>query len=37
MMLVGSLIGRKTLLNLYQKAINKNFRFFSFGDGMLIK
>jgi S-adenosylmethionine:tRNA ribosyltransferase-isomerase len=37
MMLVGSLVGRKTLLNLYQKAIAKNFRFFSFGDGMLIK
>ena len=36
MMLVSSLVGRKKLLNLYQKAIRQNFRFFSFGDGMLI-
>lgn len=36
MMLVATLIGRKQLLNTYQKAIKKHFRFFSFGDGMLI-
>ena len=36
MMLVGTLIGRKKLLELYQKAIKNKFRFFSFGDGMLI-
>lgn len=36
MMLVASMVGRKTLLGLYSKAINKRFRFFSFGDGMLI-
>ena len=37
MMLVSALIGRKQLLNLYKKAIDKKLRFFSFGDGMLIK
>lgn len=37
MMLVAALTGRQQLLELYQKAINKKFRFFSFGDGMLIK
>ena len=36
MMLVASFISRKKLLALYQRAINKRFRFFSFGDGMLI-
>lgn len=28
--------GRKIILSLYKKAIKKKFRFFSFGDGMLI-
>ncbi len=37
MMLVSALTGRKQLLNLYKKAIAKRLRFFSFGDGMLIK
>jgi S-adenosylmethionine:tRNA ribosyltransferase-isomerase len=37
MMLVSALVGRKNLLNLYKKAIAKKLRFFSFGDGMLIK
>ena len=36
LMLVAALIGRKQLLNVYQQAINKNMRLFSFGDGMLI-
>jgi len=36
LMLTSAFVGRKKLLNLYQQAINKNFRFFSFGDGMLI-
>ncbi len=37
MMLVSALTGRKKLLDLYKKAIGKKLRFFSFGDGMLIK
>jgi S-adenosylmethionine:tRNA ribosyltransferase-isomerase len=36
MMLVSAFVERKKLLGLYQKAINKNFRFFSFGDGMIV-
>ncbi len=36
LMLVSALTGRKQLLNLYQQAIKKRFRLFSFGDGMLI-
>ena len=34
--LVSTLTGRKELLKLYQRAIAKKLRFFSFGDGMLI-
>jgi len=37
MMLVAALIGRKRLLSIYQKAIKKKMRFFSFGDGMFIR
>ena len=36
LMLVSALAGRKTIFKLYNQAINKKFRFFSFGDGMLI-
>ncbi len=36
MMLVASLVGREKLLKLYETAMKKRFRFFSFGDGMLI-
>ena len=36
LMLVSAFAGRKNILNLYRKAIKKKFRFFSFGDGMLI-
>ena len=36
LMLVSTLVGKQTLFKLYQQAIAKNFRFFSFGDGMLI-
>ena len=37
LMLVSALVGRKKLSDLYKKAISNKFRFFSFGDGMLIK
>lgn len=37
MMLISAFVGRKNLLKLYQEAIRKKIRFFSFGDGMLIK
>lgn len=36
LMLVSALIGRERLLNLYQEAINHEYRFYSFGDAMLI-
>ncbi len=36
LMLVSALIGRKRLLNLYHEAIANNYRFYSFGDAMLI-
>ncbi len=36
LMLVSALIGRKRLLDLYQVAIEQQYRFYSFGDAMLI-
>ena len=36
LMLVSALIGRQRLLNLYQSAIAEQYRFYSFGDAMLI-
>ena len=36
LMLVSALIGRERLLSLYQTAIATNYRFYSFGDAMLI-
>ncbi|MDX2245012.1 MAG: tRNA preQ1(34) S-adenosylmethionine ribosyltransferase-isomerase QueA [Leptolyngbyaceae cyanobacterium bins.302] len=36
MMLVSALIGRERLLSLYQVAIAEQYRFYSFGDAMLI-
>ncbi len=36
LMLVSALIGRERLLNLYQEAVQKQYRFYSFGDAMLI-
>ena len=36
MMLVSALVGRKRLLSLYEDAIANNYRFYSFGDAMLI-
>jgi S-adenosylmethionine:tRNA ribosyltransferase-isomerase len=35
-MLVSALIGRQRLMDLYQEAISNNYRFYSFGDAMLI-
>ncbi len=37
MMLVAAFIGREQLLALYKTAINKQYRLFSFGDGMYLK
>lgn len=36
LMLVSSLIGREKVLELYRLAIKEKYRFFSYGDGMLI-
>ncbi len=36
LMLVSALTGRERLLNLYQNAIANRYRFYSFGDAMLI-
>lgn len=36
LMLVSAFAGRETILDLYRKAIEKKFKLFSFGDGMLI-
>ncbi len=36
LMLVAAFIGRQKLFNIYEAAIKKKFRFFSFGDGMLL-
>jgi len=35
-MLVSAFIGRKKTLALYEEAIKEGYRFFSYGDGMLI-
>ncbi|MEO1922951.1 MAG: S-adenosylmethionine:tRNA ribosyltransferase-isomerase, partial [Nautiliaceae bacterium] len=35
-MLVASFIGREKTLKLYEEAIKKNYRFYSYGDAMLI-
>lgn len=36
-MLVSALAGREHILNAYEEAIREKYRFFSFGDAMLIK
>jgi S-adenosylmethionine:tRNA ribosyltransferase-isomerase len=36
LMLVSALIGRERLLAVYQEAIEQQYRFYSFGDAMLI-
>jgi S-adenosylmethionine:tRNA ribosyltransferase-isomerase len=36
LMLVSAFAGRKQILNIYKKAVRKKYRFYSFGDGMLL-
>ena len=36
-MLVSALAGRENVLNAYQEAVKEKYRFFSFGDSMMIK
>ena len=36
-MLVSALSSKKNILNAYKEAVNKKYRFFSFGDSMFIK
>ena len=36
LMLVASLVGRERLLAAYREAITQNYRFYSYGDAMLI-
>jgi S-adenosylmethionine:tRNA ribosyltransferase-isomerase len=36
LMLVAAFVGREKLFELYREAMKKDFRFFSFGDGMLL-
>lgn len=37
LMLVSALAGRENILNAYKEAVSEKYRFFSFGDSMLIK
>ena len=37
LMLVSSFAGRKFILNAYAEAVEENYRFFSYGDSMLIR
>ena len=35
-MLVSAFLGREKALDIYREAVEKRYRFFSFGDAMLI-
>ena len=35
-MLVAAFVGREKMLELYQEAIKERYRFFSYGDAMLV-
>jgi S-adenosylmethionine:tRNA ribosyltransferase-isomerase len=35
-MLVSALAGKEFVMNAYAEAVNERYRFFSFGDAMLI-
>ena len=37
LMLVSALAGRENIMKAYKEAVDNDYRFFSFGDAMLIK
>ncbi len=37
LMLVSALVGREYILKAYEEAVKEKYRFFSFGDAMLIQ